>query len=75
MCKFVVLQQDDIIDEVDTLIGAAQCLKDSGAKQVYVVGTHAVLTDNGPRQLEESCIDKVKLLNCSMSPIFYYVSY
>lgn len=41
------------------MIAAARCLKEKNAKAVYVVATHALLTDNGPKKLEDSCIDQV----------------
>lgn len=51
--------KDDVIDEVDHLIAAAQCLKERGAYKVYAVATHGIFTKAAAEQLEESPIDQV----------------
>jgi ribose-phosphate pyrophosphokinase len=63
---------DDVIDEVEGLIAAVQLLKDHGAKEVYVVATHAVLPDNEFEVLQESCIDKVLVTNTVDNPLKRY---
>ncbi|XP_019853834.1 PREDICTED: phosphoribosyl pyrophosphate synthase-associated protein 2-like [Amphimedon queenslandica] len=54
---------DDVIDEVDSLIAAAQCIKKSGAKKIFVVATHAPLSGDSPKKLQESCIDQAIVTN------------
>lgn len=46
---------DDMIDRPGSFIGAAEhCIKNCGAKDVYVVATHGVFTGDCLEQLEES---------------------
>lgn len=59
----IALLIDDVIDEADNVIAAAQCLKDNGAQEIYVIATHAILPDNSPELLEESCIHQVLVTN------------
>ena len=51
--------QDNLIDEVDSIITAAQFLKENGAYKVYAVATHGILSRDAPEQLEESPIEEV----------------
>lgn len=50
---------DDLIDSGNTLIGAADKLKESGATAVYVAATHPVLSGRAAEKLADSAIDKV----------------
>ena len=52
--------QDDLIDDVETYVTAAQILKDRGAYKIYVMATHGLLSAEAPRLLEDSCIDEVR---------------
>ena len=52
--------QDDMIDDVMSFVKIAEVLKDRGAYKVYVMATHGLLSSDAPRQIEESCIDKVR---------------
>ena len=65
--------QDDEIDEVENIVSAAQCLKENGARKIYAVATHALLSGNAPLKLQESVIDEVTLLSSNdvFSPIFW----
>ena len=49
---------DDIIDTGGTICKAAARVKECGAKQVYVMCTHAILSGNALDKLEESVVDK-----------------
>ena len=40
-------------------MSAAQCLKDNGARKIYAVATHALLSGNAPLKIQESVIDEV----------------
>lgn len=51
--------QDDLIDDVESFVAAAEMLKDNGACKIYVLATHGLLSSDAPRLLEESVIDEV----------------
>ncbi len=50
---------DDIIDSGGTIINAASALKKSGANEVYVFITHAVLSNNAANKIKNSEIKKL----------------
>ncbi len=50
---------DDIIDSGGTIINAASALKKSGASEVYVFITHAVLSNNAANKIKNSEIKKL----------------
>jgi len=50
---------DDMIDTAGTLVSAAEALKGSGAKAVYVAATHAVFSDPAIERLKADVIDKI----------------
>ena len=50
---------DDIIDSGGTIVNAAEALKDTGAKEVYVYITHAVLSGNAVDKIKKSQIKKL----------------
>lgn len=52
--------QDDIIDDVEDFIAAAEILKERGAYKIYIMATHGLLSADAPRLIEESAIDEVK---------------
>lgn len=54
-----VILLDDIMDTGGTLCKAASRIKELGAKKVYAMCTHALLSGDGMERLENSCIDKV----------------
>lgn len=51
--------QDDIIDDVDSFVAAAETLKERGAYKIFVMATHGLLSCEAPRFIEESAIDEV----------------
>lgn len=51
--------QDDIIDDVDSFVAAAETLKERGAYKIFVMATHGLLSSEAPRFIEESAIDEV----------------
>lgn len=51
--------QDDIIDDVDSFVAAAETLKERGAYKIFVMATHGILSCDAPRFIEESAIDEV----------------
>jgi len=50
---------DDIIDSGGTIVNAARALKEKGAKDVYVFITHAVLSGDAVKKIENSKINKL----------------
>lgn len=53
--------QDDMIDDVESFVMAAEVLKERGAYKIYVLATHGLLSSDAPRLLEDSAIDEVTL--------------
>lgn len=49
---------DDIIDTGGTIIGAAKLIKNSGAKKVIVMATHALFNGNAIQSIKESINSK-----------------
>ncbi|XP_025763814.1 phosphoribosyl pyrophosphate synthase-associated protein 1 isoform X4 [Oreochromis niloticus] len=54
---------DDIIDDVEDFVAAAEILKERGAYKIYVMATHGLLSAEAPRLIEESAIDEVVVTN------------
>lgn len=51
--------QDDIIDDAQSFVAAAEVLKTRGAYKIYVIATHGVLSSDAPALLEASPITQV----------------
>ncbi|KAM4692202.1 phosphoribosyl pyrophosphate synthase-associated protein 1 isoform 2-T3 [Rhinophrynus dorsalis] len=54
---------DDIIDEVESFVAAAEILKERGAYKIFVMATHGILSADAPHLLEDSSIDEVVVTN------------
>jgi phosphoribosylpyrophosphate synthetase len=54
------LFQDDIIDEAQSFVAAAEVLKKRGAYKIYVIATHGLLSADAPKLLEDSEINEVR---------------
>lgn len=54
---------DDLIDEVESFVSAAEVLKERGAYKIYVLCTHGLLSSDAPRLIEDSPIDEVVVTN------------
>lgn len=50
---------DDMISSGKTIVKAAELLKEKGAEEIYVFVTHAVFSEEAPKILENSLIDRV----------------
>lgn len=50
--------QDDIIDDVESFVAAAEILKERGAYKIFIMATHGLLSADAPRLIEESLIDE-----------------
>ncbi|XP_071509527.1 phosphoribosyl pyrophosphate synthase-associated protein 2-like [Diadema antillarum] len=54
---------DDMIDEAESFVAAAEVLKERGAYKIYIVATHGLLSSDTPKIIEDSCIDEVIVTN------------
>lgn len=54
---------DDMIDTAGTICAAADLLADHGAKEIYCVATHGVLSDPALERIEKSAFTKVIFTN------------
>ncbi|KAL5282845.1 PRPSAP1 family protein [Megaselia abdita] len=54
---------DDLIDDVESFVTAAEALKENGASKVYILATHGLLSSHAPRLIDESAIDEVVVTN------------
>jgi ribose-phosphate pyrophosphokinase len=54
---------DDMIDTAGTFCAAADMLKERGAKTVYGLATHGILSEGAPQRIEESAFEKVVVTN------------
>ncbi|XP_034113074.1 phosphoribosyl pyrophosphate synthase-associated protein 2 isoform X3 [Drosophila sulfurigaster albostrigata] len=59
----IAIMVDDLIDDVESFVAAAEMLKDNGACKIYVLATHGLLSSDAPRLLEESVIDEIVVTN------------
>lgn len=54
-----VIIRDDLVDTAGTLAGAADALKEKGARRVVAACTHGVLSGNARERIEKSAIEKI----------------
>jgi len=54
---------DDMIDTAGTITEAASIIKKNGAKDVYVLATHPVLSGNAVKKLQKSVIKEIFVTN------------
>ncbi|KRG02242.1 uncharacterized protein Dmoj_GI10642, isoform F [Drosophila mojavensis] len=59
----IAIMVDDLIDDVQAFVAAAEMLKENGACRIYVLATHGLLSSDAPRLLEESVIDEIVVTN------------
>lgn len=59
---------DDIVDTAGTICVAAQALKDAGAKDIYVVCTHPVLSNEASERIKASTITELITTNSIKLP-------
>ena len=50
---------DDLVDTAGTLVNGTKILKEKGAKNIYVACTHAILSGNSIKKIQDSPIDKI----------------
>lgn len=60
---------DDMIDTAGTITLAAKALKEKGAKEVYICCTHALLSGDAVKKLEEAPIEKVIVTDSINIPV------
>ncbi len=54
---------DDMCDTAGTLTAGAQALKEAGAKSVYAVCTHGVLSGSAIERIQNSCLEEMIITN------------
>ncbi|CAG9865429.1 unnamed protein product [Phyllotreta striolata] len=59
----IAIMVDDLIDDVQSFVAAAEVLKERGAYKIYVMATHGLLSSDAPRLIEDSPIDEVVVTN------------
>ncbi|XP_017020964.1 phosphoribosyl pyrophosphate synthase-associated protein 2 isoform X4 [Drosophila kikkawai] len=59
----IAIMVDDLIDDVQAFVAAAEMLKENGACKIYVLATHGLLSSDAPRLLDESPIDEIVVTN------------
>jgi ribose-phosphate pyrophosphokinase len=59
----IAIMVDDMIDDVQSFVAAAEVLRDRGAYKIYVLATHGLLSSDAPRLIEDSPIDEVVVTN------------
>ncbi|XP_055629367.1 phosphoribosyl pyrophosphate synthase-associated protein 2 isoform X1 [Toxorhynchites rutilus septentrionalis] len=59
----IAIMVDDLIDDVQSFVAAAEVLKERGAYKIYVLATHGLLSQDAPRLIEDSPIDEVVVTN------------
>ncbi|KAF6199668.1 hypothetical protein GE061_005966 [Apolygus lucorum] len=59
----IAIMVDDMIDDVQAFVAAAEVLKERGAYKIYVMATHGLLSSDAPRLIEDSPIDEVVVTN------------
>ncbi|XP_067127611.1 phosphoribosyl pyrophosphate synthase-associated protein 2 isoform X1 [Centruroides vittatus] len=59
----IAIMVDDMIDDVQSFVAAAEVLKERGAYKIYILATHGLLSSDAPRLIEDSPIDEVVVTN------------
>jgi ribose-phosphate pyrophosphokinase len=59
----IAIMVDDMIDNVEAFVAAAEVLRERGAYKIYVLATHGLLSSDAPRLIEDSPIDEVVVTN------------
>jgi phosphoribosylpyrophosphate synthetase len=59
----IAIMVEDMIDDANPFVAAAEVLKEKGACKIYVLATHGLLSHDAPMILDASCIDEVVVTN------------
>ncbi|XP_051171066.1 phosphoribosyl pyrophosphate synthase-associated protein 2 [Leptopilina boulardi] len=59
----IAIMVEDMVDDVQSFVAAAEVLKERGAYKIYILATHGLLSSDAPRLIEESLIDEVVVTN------------
>ncbi|XP_064477863.1 phosphoribosyl pyrophosphate synthase-associated protein 2-like isoform X2 [Ornithodoros turicata] len=59
----IAIMVDDMVDDVQSFVAAAEMLKERGAYKIYVLATHGLLSSDAPQLIENSAIDEVVVTN------------
>ncbi len=63
-----VILVDDMIDTAETVVQAANCLKEADVKEIYACGTHALLSEPAGAKIENSPIKELVVTNSIFLP-------
>ncbi len=63
-----IIMIDDIIDTAGTIVGAAEALKEKGARDIYICCTHPVLSGPAIERIQNSCIKEMVTTNTIKLP-------
>lgn len=71
----IAIMIDDVIDDVQSFVLAAEHLREAGAYKIYVLATHGFFSPEAPRILEDSPIDEVIVTNTGLlsSVVVYFI--
>ena len=58
-----VIMVDDMADTAGTLVGGAEMLRSKGAKRIFAVCTHGLLSSGASQKIADSAIDKLVITN------------
>lgn len=59
----IAIMVEDIIDDVDCFTAAARFLKEQGAEKVFLLATHALLSEERAAELNASAVDQIVVTN------------
>lgn len=64
----ICIMVDDMVDTAGTLTGGAQALMDKGAREVYAICVHGVLSDPANERIRNSVIKKMVITDSILLP-------
>ncbi|MBM2838734.1 MAG: ribose-phosphate pyrophosphokinase, partial [Deltaproteobacteria bacterium] len=59
----VAIMVDDMVDTAGTLTQGAKAVKDNGAKKIYAISTHPVLSGPAISRIEQSVMEELVVTN------------
>lgn len=58
----ICIMLDDVVDDAHSFLDSAEHLKRCGASEIYIVGTHAILSGNSLRDIQDcEALDEVRI--------------
>ncbi len=71
----IAIMIDNVIDDVQSYVSAAEVLREHGAYKIYVLATHGLFYSDAPRLLEDSAIDEVIVTNTSIYFCYFALNF